>query len=381
MICGQIASAQTQLPEPIRYYPLENGSAKEIRNRKDGTINGTVHQVADRFGLFGHAMQFEPNAYISTPGFFEGSTYKNGFAISFWIKIDQDYTKKIGVRPWDGTDYNYRVFYADTDGQPILGFSHRRDRAVVDRMVLDAEGQPGSFGIWYWDPVNFTRRQGWYQIFLVCQNNQTLLYSFYPTGELEYALFYMGFQNLDLADAWGIGSRQPRTSKTIDDFKVYAQPLTKEQVIALHTRESMPDGMYEVSAAYDASLYWQTRNKEYVFGRAIDMTAKTPGMEPTRQWVFEPVPERPGYVKIRMAYFDVYLSHADPHGAITTDTPHVPADLEWIIEPTGDGYFFIRQGNHPPNTSRPRPTVRAARCRATTTTPPTPPITNGGSRC
>lgn len=86
---------KAQLPTPIRNYTLDNGSAKEIVNRKDGTIHGLATPCPNRFGKENAAMRLGENAYISTPDFFDGFTYLDGFTISFWTKIKKTFLKEL----------------------------------------------------------------------------------------------------------------------------------------------------------------------------------------------------------------------------------------------------------------------------------------------
>lgn len=346
LLIGQFATAQ--LPKPIRYYPLDKLEYKDVINRKDGTLKrGSTYSYADRFGNIAGAMEFSPNAYVETPSFFEGASIDNGYSISFWIFIDTDYSKYTGIYPWQDTDKIYRVFfsYYAHDNCNLIGFYHRRDRAVVDRYTVNVkEHKFKNWGIWYWDPVNFTHRTGWYQVFLVSKNNMTYLYMFYPNSCIEYALFYMGGQTLELATNWGLGSITDTSNRYLDDFKVYNQVLTKEQILELHAAESFPNGMYEMSYAFDTSKVVQIRNKNIDPGYNFDMVSKTPDKELTYQYVFEPVEDKPGVFKIRMAYTSLFMgikSVSEPYVILQGDYGQGRL-LEWHIDPANDGYFFIR---------------------------------------
>lgn len=343
-----ISTAQEIIPAPIRYYPLNDASPRENINRKDGTIHGNVQVFTDRFGNNKGAMRFSDQSYISTPDFFSGSLYQNGFTISFWLYIDTNYVKRTSLTPWLDTDPVYRAFYAMNSDQVLLGFYHRGDRAVLDRYVVDMDGTARNYGIWYWDPVNFTARQGWYHIFLSYQDNKMTAYLFYPNGQLEYALHYMGLQNLAQVTDWGIGGKSDASTSVIDDFKVYDQPLSKYQVRYQHSLESMPNGMYTVLSAFDSKMVWQSKGQSLQIGTQMYVQPAATDREATMQWVFEPSSEKNGVCKIRMAYFDRYLV---PNG-LTAGTYVVlgtvdSSYLDWIIEPTGDGYFFIKSASSP----------------------------------
>lgn len=346
LFTGQIANAQ--LPRPIRYYPLSNLDYRDVINRKDGVLKrGSTYSYPDRFGNVAGAMQFSPNAYVETPDFFAGTTIKDGFSLSFWIYIDENYSKYTGVYPWQDTDKIFRAFfsYDAKDDCNLFGFYHRRDRAVVDRYTISVkEGKLKNWGIWYWDPVNFTNRIGWYQVFLVCKKNMTYLYMFYPNSQMEYALYYMGYQTFVAASNWGLGSITDTSNRYLDDFKVYDQVLTKEQVIELHAGESLPDGMYEMSYAFDTNKVIQSRNKHIDPGYNFDIASKTPDKELTHQFVFEHVEDKPNVFRIRMAYTGLFMgikSSSEPYVLLEGDYGQKKL-LEWYIEPAGDGYFFVR---------------------------------------
>lgn len=346
LFTGQIANAQ--LPRPIRYYPLSNLDYRDVINRKDGVLKrGSTYSYPDRFGNVAGAMQFSPNAYVETPDFFAGTTIKDGFSLSFWIYIDENYSKYTGVYPWQDTDKIFRAFfsYDAKDDCNLFGFYHRRDRAVVDRYTISVkEGKLKNWGIWYWDPVNFTNRIGWYQVFLVCKKNMTYLYMFYPNSQMEYALYYMGYQTFVAASNWGLGSITDTSNRYLDDFKVYDQVLTKEQVIELHAGESLPDGMYEMSYAFDTNKVIQTRNKSLNPGQHFEIASKTPDKELTHQFVFEHVKDKPNVFRIRMAYTGLFMgikSSSEPYVLLQGDYGQGRL-LEWYIEPAGNGYFFVR---------------------------------------
>lgn len=341
-------SANAQLPRPIRYYPLSNLDYRDVINRKDGVLKrGNTNSYPDRFGNIAGAMQFSPNAYVETPDFFAGTTIKDGFSLSFWIYIDENYSKCTGVYPWQDTDKIFRVFfsYDAKDDCNLFGFYHRRDRAVVDRYTINGkEGKLKNWGIWYWDPINFTNRIGWYQVFLVCKKNMTYLYMFYPNSQMEYALYYMGYQTFVAASNWGLGSITDTSNRYLDDFKVYDQVISKEQVLELHAGESLPDGMYEMSYAFDTNKVIQTKNKSLNTGQHFYIASKTPDKELTHQYVFEHVEDKPNVFRIRMAYTSLFMgikSSSEPYVLLQGDYGQGRL-LEWYIEPAGDGYFFIR---------------------------------------
>lgn len=203
-------------------------------HHKEAIMHGRIKPCEDRFGNPKGAVYFAKNSYISVPNFFKGFSYKDGFSISFWIKIEQDLSQKVGVIPWNASDPIYRQFFvSDAHGEPMMGFYHRRDRAVIDRYVHTVDDGIASYGIWHWNPINFTNRKGWYQIFLVYRKNGMNTYLFTPDNRMEGALHYMGIQDLSAASEWGIGGKTS-PSQIIDDFYVYPYPLTEREIRAIH---------------------------------------------------------------------------------------------------------------------------------------------------
>lgn len=336
----QVVLAQS----PIRFYPLDNGSALENINRKDGSIKGQATACTDRFGRSGGAMLLSENSYVATPSFFEGASYSNGFTISFWTYIDRNFSKRKGVTPWEDTDSVYRAYYAaNSQNETMLGFYHRGDRAVVDRYVLNKDANIVNYGIWFWDPLNFTNKQGWCQVFLVHRTNSMTAYVIDSNGRMEAALHYFGLQNLSQASEWGIGGKATHAI-IMDDFKVYAQALTEDEVKTLFSRESVPNGMYTVTSAFDSSTGWVAENGNTAVGTLIEVyNVATVGQEYSRQWVFEPVSGKHNVCRIRMGYTDRYLGI---DGISTTEIVKLDFQhaeyTEWKVEMTGDGYFFVR---------------------------------------
>ena len=288
------------------------------------------------------------NAYISTPDFFTGSTYLNGFTITFWTKIEKNFPKKIVATPWEPSDSLYRLFYATNSKQEVmLGFGHRGDRAIVDRFVTNQTVDVANYGLWYWDPINFTNRQGWYQVFLVYRPNKMSIYLASPDGKIESALHYMGLQSLEQVTEWGLGWKKS-PEQILDDFKVYDKPLAENDIRTLYSQESFPNGMYTVTSAPNATFMWQSENAGMAVGTLIDVYEySSTGNEFTTQWVFEPVQGKSNVCKIRMAYTDRYLAAQENGSGLYVKLDFEYGNTEWIVEMAGDGYFFIRSNKTP----------------------------------
>lgn len=341
------AQAQVTLPKPIRHYPL-NGNAYETVNRMDGTVNGTIRPHADRFGRSDSAVSFDHNSFIATPNFFQGISNATSGTISFWMYVKNSYKKNSGqVQPWEPTDTLFRAFFAE-GGSNMMGFSQRRDRAIVETgTAIQTTSEP--FGIWYWDPVNFTDLPGWYLFVLTYTENQTHLYMFNPAGRMVEALTYFGFpKNVSRITRWGLGNYKGFSVSALDDFSVYDVPLSKEQVKRLYANEGVPSGnMYLMTTAYHQDRVMRSDWPDYTYDnlslfRRTDDTFDNGIGDAVNQWVFEPVPESHNTYHIRFPYIDNYYLTGYGSGKRVRVDHSYSTDSDWIVTPAEDGYFFIR---------------------------------------
>ena len=207
---------------------------KDWLHHPKAVAHGKIKACRDRKGNTKGAVRFNKGAYLSVPNFLKGFDYREGFSISFWIKVEQNLSPKSGVAPWNADDPICRQFLvANSQHEVMLGAYRRRDRVVVDRYVKGIDGSIKNYGIWYWNPMNFTHRTGWYQVFLVYRKNSMTTYLFYPNGHMEGALHYMGIQDLSTAAEWIIGSKSS-PAQVISDFMVYPHAFTEMEVRERH---------------------------------------------------------------------------------------------------------------------------------------------------
>lgn len=350
LFCFAVFNAYSQdIPAPTRYYPLNYQVTVETMHHRDAVIapGSRVATERDRFGQEGGALRFAPFSYLITPNFFMDAPYENGFTITFWMLIDRDFEKQTTVIPWTTKDQHFQAFYAENNGQAMLGFGHKGDRAIIDRYVKDKNGKIKNYPLWLWDPVNLTQRRGWYMVAMSVAKNHTRTYLFYPDGQMAYALHYLGLQDLEKVTQWGIGSRNNTLSQVIDDFKVYAQTLSKDEIRTLYSREAPPSGMYEISPKDIRGLVCSTQWKQDRVGVPLMCDFKSEGNEPTGQWVIEPKSGEKDMYNIRMAYHpNTYLwSNSQKGGNIETENQKWGTD--WIITHAGDGYFHIKCRSNP----------------------------------
>lgn len=339
--------AQVSVPKPIRHYAL-NGNANESIHRMDGTIHGTIRPHTDRFGRSESAVSFEQNAFIATPNFFQGVSNATVGTISFWVYVKNSYKKNAGqVQPWQPTDTLFRAFFAE-GGSNMMGFSQRRDRAIVETgTAIQTTLEP--FGIWYWDPVNFTELPGWYMIVLTFTENQTHLYMFNPAGRMTEALTYFGFpRNVSRIGRWGLGNYKGFSVAALDDFNVYDVTLSKEQVMQLFSNEGVPKGnMYLMTTAYHQDRLMRSDWPDYTYDnlslfRRTDKIFENGIGDAVNQWVFEALPDANNTYHIRFPYIDsYYLTGYGNSKRVRVDHSY-STDSDWVVTPAEDGYFFIK---------------------------------------
>lgn len=288
------------------------------------------------------------NSFIATPNFFQGVSNATTGTISFWMYVKNSYKKNAGkVQPWEPTDTLFRAFFAD-GGSNMMGFSQRRDRAIVETgTAIQTTHEP--FGIWYWDPINFTELPGWYLFVITYTENQTHLYMFNPAGRMAEALTYFGFpKNVSHITRWGLGNYKGFSVAALDDFSVYDVPLTKEQVKRLYANEGVPNGnMYLMTTAYHQDRLMRSDWPGYTYDnlslfRRTDEIFNNGVGDAVNQWVFEPVPESHNTYHIRFPYIDNYYLTGYGTGKRARVDHTYSTDSDWIVTPAEDGYFFIR---------------------------------------
>lgn len=345
---GTIASAQNSLILK-RMYRLDNKSATEEVGGYNGTIHGTVTSCQDQYGHGSGAMQFSDNAYISIPSPVSGFDYQTtGFTVSFWTYIDENLYKQYGRTPWSDSDPVVRAFYSknDTDNVILSGFHRRGDRMVLDRYTRNTSNALKNWGIWLWDPVNFTTRMGWYHIVISYEPSRTFVRAFYPDGQMVSSAYYFGIQDYSVATHWGIGNSSGK-SLILDTFSVYQGAATEAQARNIHAEEMLPNGMYKISLAANEQNYVHTVNHGTAGSTPVEIAGPSDNRH-VYKWVITPVYGKQNVYTIRMAYEEQYL-HLAGHVAsqstrveILEYQPSYAQYYEWFIDSSGDGYFYIK---------------------------------------
>lgn len=244
---GTIADAQ-QLPNPIRYYPLDNGQTNEIINQKNGIAHGTIVGGTDRFGnptgaadLMLHA---STNPFIETPEFFNSADIPNRrYSVTFWAKVD------VGIVPPLKKNFFFAASGSVITRKRLLnlafasGYVEKSSgnmqitRYIPSNITTDTK----EFPYWLWFPmsINYCKNQ-WVFFVISLTPQSTRVYMKTAGEETVWATNHFPSQDLSAATFWGIGdydnSRYNRPDY-IDDFKVYADSLDINQVERLYNIE------------------------------------------------------------------------------------------------------------------------------------------------
>lgn len=344
-----ICSTSWAQPVLQRHYSLNACSTRESVGGYDGVFWGRGEGFSDRFGKADGATKFFADAKITTPSFFSNFNYKSGYTITCWMYIDQKISKRHGKAPWLDTDPIVRIFYGtDSSNTPLISIYRRADRLVLERYTANVKEQTKNWGMWIWDPVNFTERTGWYQIIISQEKGRGHVYVFYPNGQMESCAHYFGSQDLGNAKNWGIANNG--SPLIIDDLRIYEGAVNESAARQMYGQSAPPNGMYRVSLSADNRQLIHSWAHSTAISTPLEILPNdSPNDQSVYKWVFSPVSGKPGVYTIRMAYEEVYM-HLVNHRADESNRVELldiydtkqAVYYEWYLEPTEDGYFYIR---------------------------------------
>ncbi len=161
--------------------------------------------------------------------FFDDYNEVEGYSVSFWVNIDEDYDNESLV-PFDENTVG-ESFFSVTDGTNVLaGLERRNDVVGINRYYNDDYGNVFPWYLWMYEPASFNKShgQGKYHVIMTYYPNMVRLYMYYP-GEDQFIrrLHYAGAQELSKATTWNVHD-------DIEKFSVYDWTLDSLEVNALH---------------------------------------------------------------------------------------------------------------------------------------------------
>lgn len=248
------------------YYPLLKSStsasdlAFEAQQGRDGTAVENVSYISPDES--GSVPSFsESGAYMSLPHFFrvdddDDYDFSEGVTISCWIYVGESYNTPLeGVEPvFTDDDVHRQLFYGtDADGQVLFGMTQVADRIGTNTYVDSGDGTRFPWYNWFYDPVSFRKKTGWFHIVYVQHEYWERVYVAKATESIncdcdaddwdcwrdcQMHYDYYSFQSLDDVVSWGLGNPSGYGVEALYQFRVYRWPLSVHEVTALHALES-----------------------------------------------------------------------------------------------------------------------------------------------
>lgn len=252
------------------YYPL-GGNANELVEHKNGTINGVTYTaIKGRFGANSNslALSMSDNTYIDLPDkLFDteqkteaGEKLFRGVTLSYWIKVPVFPVNeaKGAERPFTPQQLSTptRLLHArDAQNRVLYGMDVVNDRLGNMRYSWDGSNNLYNWFAWYYDPVSFSGNatDQWYHVIQVADTTYMKTYMYklgvdefctqafdplVPHDHCTCSYSFLGIQSLADATKWGLGNFAGK-NYPMSDFRVYNWPMTKFEVMTLHTLESI----------------------------------------------------------------------------------------------------------------------------------------------
>ncbi|GEM_PF-3161735 len=240
------------------FYPFNQGTDIYKDLGKAGNNGNAVGSITSTQSYDGtnNAIQLSGSGTRFSTGHFFGNTYDatQGFAFSFWTKIDEANAPFTTTNPATAANKKM-IFYVHRidSNTTILGMQR------INELLSSFRYSPNSstaWNLWYDEPISFTNQAGWYQVTFSVHPTYSEIFIKKPTpdpltGE-RFNYFYTYFGSGD--QAWlntlrtslrcGIGSPGGSTPiDKVDDFRVYNWPLDLQEI------EALSNGTSEQNAA------------------------------------------------------------------------------------------------------------------------------------
>ena len=240
------------------HFPLDsdNNLNETVLDRDALAVTG-ASATANRNGEAGKAIAFTgTNAHMSLNNFFSDSYHpQRGVTISFWMKKEAaESTPQGGIQlPFTQQDARHKLFYGDDDiGQTLFGMQRVKDRMGTLTYLAKDNSSVLPWYNWFYDPVSFRDKAGWYHVIYVQHEYWTRVYIASSSESVNCGCAagdwdcwrgcqmhydYYSFQPLTDVRHWGIGNRSGLAHSIMDDFSIYKWPLDIAEVTMLHDIE------------------------------------------------------------------------------------------------------------------------------------------------
>lgn len=162
--------------------------------------------------------------------FFDDYNEVEGYTISFWVDIDEDYDSGRSPVPFDDQSSTTSFFNVSDGTNTLMGMERKNDALGINRYYVDTYGERLPWYYWFYDPASFNKKygQGRYHIVMAYYPNIVRVYMFKP-GKNKYdrRLAYAGAQDLSMATSWEV-------NKDVTQFSAYNWTLDSLEVNAVH---------------------------------------------------------------------------------------------------------------------------------------------------
>lgn len=236
-VCVGNITSQTSVPDPSVYLAFDTDNpAYESISKYPGLVSGSFRRVEDRFGNYDRAVAFIGKG--SGVGLIE-SSINAVHTVSLWGFISDPSEIPSGSTPFSPESTKYEFYnWVNSDNQSIKGLGRKGATIGFNRYIPKQDGTIEPWYLWSYKPAQFDQ-VGWYHIFVVHGMYYTRLVMYKPDSQKAYSYIWMGNQSFPANRYLFVGGNAGTNpiNGFLDDFKIYNEELTDDQISFLHTAE------------------------------------------------------------------------------------------------------------------------------------------------
>lgn len=236
-VCVGNITSQTSVPDPSVYLAFDTDNpAYESISKYPGLVSGSFRRVEDRFGNYDRAVAFIGKG--SGVGLIESSINAVN-TVSLWVFISDPSEIPSGSTPFSPESTKYEFYnWVNSDNQSIKGLGRKGATIGFNRYIPKQDGTIEPWYLWSYKPAQFDQ-VGWYHIFVVHGMYYTRLVMYKPDSQKAYSYIWMGNQSFPANRYLFVGGNAGTNpiNGFLDDFKIYNEELTDDQISFLHTAE------------------------------------------------------------------------------------------------------------------------------------------------
>lgn len=236
-VCVGNITSQTSVPNPSVYLAFDTDNpAYESISKTQGLVSGQFRRVVNRFGNYESAVAFIGKG--SGVGLIE-SGINAVHTASFWVFISDPSEISFGPTPFSPESTKYEFYnWVNSDNQSIKGLGRKGATIGFNRYIPKPDGTIEPWYLWSYKPAQFDQ-VGWYHIFVVHGMYYTRLVMYKPDSQKAYSYIWMGNQSFPANKYLYVGGYAGTNpiNGFLDDFKIYNEELTDDQISFLHTAE------------------------------------------------------------------------------------------------------------------------------------------------